>query len=67
VPPRERRRRVVAATRQGEIFWVEGLRIGEGFKLDKTTARRLNWRWQRAGEFDKAGLRSEPAHVTLNQ
>ena len=48
VPRSERRRRVVAATCQGEIFWVEGLRIGDGFKLDKTTARRLNWRWQRA-------------------
>ena len=44
----ERRRRVVAATGDGEIFWVEGLRIGEGFKLDKTTLRRLVWRWQRA-------------------
>jgi tRNA(Ile)-lysidine synthase len=48
VPRSERRRRVVAATGQGEIFWVEGLRIGEGFKLDKTTIRRLEWRWQRA-------------------
>ncbi len=49
VPRSERRRRVVAATGQGGIFWVEGLRIGEGFKLDKTTVRRLTWRWQRAG------------------
>jgi tRNA(Ile)-lysidine synthase len=48
VPRSERRRRVLAATRQGEIFWVEGLRIGEGFKLDKTTVRRLDWRWHRA-------------------
>ena len=47
VPRSERRRRVVAATGQGEIFWVEGLRIGEGFKLDSTTVRRLDWRWQR--------------------
>ena len=47
VPRSERRRRVLAATRQGEIFWVEGLRIGEAFKLDKTTVRRLNWRWDR--------------------
>jgi len=49
VPRSERRRRLVAATGQGGIFWVEGLRIGEGFKLDKTTVRRLTWRWQRAG------------------
>ena len=48
VPRSERRRRVVAATGQGGIFWVEGLRIGEGFKLDETTVRRLTWRWQRA-------------------
>ena len=47
VPPAERRCRVLAATAQGDIFWVEGLRIGEGFKLDKKTVRRLTWRWQR--------------------
>ena len=67
VPRSERRRRVVAATGRGAIFWVEGLRIGEGFKLDNTTVRRLNWRWQRAGGSEKAGLRYEPAHDTLNQ
>lgn len=48
VPRSERRHRVVATTRNGEIFWVEGLRIGEGFKLDKTTLHRLDWKWQRA-------------------
>ena len=67
VPRSERRRRVVAATRRGQIFWVEGLRIGEGFKLDNTTARRLSWRWRRAGGMDKAGLRRGPAYDTLNQ
>ena len=46
VPRDERRRRLVATSSRGEIFWVEGLRIGEGFKLDKTTARHLCWRWQ---------------------
>jgi tRNA(Ile)-lysidine synthase len=50
VPRSERRRRVVAATRRGDIFWVEGLRIGEGFKLDTTTVRRLDWRWRRAAD-----------------
>ena len=49
VPRSERRRRLFAVTAQGGIFWVEGLRIGEGFKLDKTTVRRLIWRWERAG------------------
>ncbi len=47
VPRDERRRRLVAATGAGEIFWVEDLRIGDGFRLDKTTVRRLHWRWRR--------------------
>lgn len=37
---------VVAATGVGEVFWVEGLRISERFKLDKDTVRRLKWQWQ---------------------
>jgi tRNA(Ile)-lysidine synthase len=46
--PRDRRRRlVVATTASGAIFWVEGLRLGEAYKLDKGTKRRLHWRWQR--------------------
>lgn len=60
VPRSERRRRVVAATGQGEIFWVEGLRIAEGFKLDKTTLHRLNWRWERAGGLNKVGVAALP-------
>jgi len=43
----ERRRRLVAATEQGELFWVEGLRISERFKLTDRTIRRLQWAWQR--------------------
>ena len=46
--PRERRHELVVAEVGGEIFWVEGLRIGERFKLTSRTARRLEWRWQRA-------------------
>jgi len=46
VPRDLRHRLVVAATRRGEIFWVEGLRIGERFKLDKRSRRRLKWTWQ---------------------
>jgi hypothetical protein len=38
---------VVAEARNGEIFWVEGLRIGERFKLDKGTRRALKWCWRR--------------------
>ncbi len=45
--PRERRRNLIlAATAAGEIFWVEGLRISENFKLTPDTKRRLVWRWQ---------------------
>jgi tRNA(Ile)-lysidine synthase len=46
VPQAERRQRVVAVTGGGEIFWVQGLRIGERFKLDHRTIRRLKWRWR---------------------
>jgi tRNA(Ile)-lysidine synthase len=40
-----RRELVLAATADGEIFWVEGLRIGERFKLTPQTARKLVWKW----------------------
>ncbi|HSY73895.1 MAG TPA: tRNA lysidine(34) synthetase TilS [Dongiaceae bacterium] len=44
---RERRRKlIVAEAANGEIFWVEGLRISENFKLTRQTKRRLVWRWQ---------------------
>ena len=45
--PRDRRRRLmVAATATGEVFWVEGMRISERFKLTKGTIRCLQWRWK---------------------
>jgi len=47
VPRPKRHQLLVAATSHGDIFWVEGLRISERFKLTKTTIRRLHWRWQR--------------------
>jgi tRNA(Ile)-lysidine synthase len=50
VPRAERHLRVLATTRQGVIFWVEGLRINEQFKLDGGTRQCLEWRWRRAGE-----------------
>jgi hypothetical protein len=34
-------------TADGRIFWVEGQRIAEPFKLTPRTCRRLVWRWQR--------------------
>jgi tRNA(Ile)-lysidine synthase len=46
--PRDRRRQlIVAATATGEVFWVEGMRIAERFKLTKRTIRCLQWRWKR--------------------
>lgn len=41
---------VVATTGWGELFWVEGLRMAEGFRLDKGSQQRLKWRWHRRGE-----------------
>ncbi len=49
VPRPRRHRLVVAATADGEIWWVEGLRIAERFKLTDTTRRVLEWRWRRCG------------------
>jgi len=49
VPARERHRRLVAEVADGRIFWVEGLRISEPFKLGAATRRELAWRWRRAG------------------
>jgi tRNA(Ile)-lysidine synthase len=46
VPRAERHRRVVAATAAGVVFWVEGLRLGEAFKLRPQTRRRLRWEWR---------------------
>jgi tRNA(Ile)-lysidine synthase len=44
-----RRDLIVAATKRGEIFWVECLRIGENFKLTSQTKRCLIWSWRHAG------------------
>ena len=53
VPRSERLRRVVATTREGVIWWVEGLRIGELFKLGPETRTRLKWSWSRPAELDR--------------
>ncbi len=47
VPAAVRRKLVIATTADGEIFWVEGLRISERFKLTPKTIRRLHWAWER--------------------
>ena len=45
IPVQQRRERVLATTADGIIFWVEGLRIGEKFKLTPATRRKLVWKW----------------------
>jgi tRNA(Ile)-lysidine synthase len=47
VPRAKRHELIVAETGKGTIFWVEGLRMGERFKLDNGTRRQLKWRWNR--------------------
>jgi tRNA(Ile)-lysidine synthase len=49
IPRARRHELLVAAAADGDIFWVEQLRMGERFKLTPRTRRRLVWRWQRAG------------------
>jgi len=50
VPRAERGRRVLAVTEGGEIFWVEGLRLGEACKLAGSSRRILEWRWDAGRE-----------------
>ena len=46
VPRPQRHELTVGTTDGGEVFWVQGLRISERFKLDKKTQRRLIWEWK---------------------
>ncbi len=46
VPKERRRELVVATTAGGEIFWIEGQRISERFKLSARSKRWLEWRWR---------------------
>jgi tRNA(Ile)-lysidine synthase len=45
IPVARRRELALATTAAGDIFWVEGLRISERFKLTPLTARKLVWQW----------------------
>lgn len=47
LPPDQRRALVVATGANGEMFWVEGLRLGEAAKLRPETRHLIEWRWQR--------------------
>ncbi|MCF7764707.1 MAG: tRNA lysidine(34) synthetase TilS [Verrucomicrobia bacterium] len=46
VPREERHRRIVGTTQQDEVFWVQGLRIGERFKAHPAARTFLEWNWQ---------------------
>jgi tRNA(Ile)-lysidine synthase len=56
---RDRRHQLtIAATRDNEIFWIEGLRIGERFKVTASTRRLLRWRWRRLAKKNLAAAAS---------
>ena len=45
VPRARRHELAVATTAAGEVFWVEGQRMAERFKVTPATRRRLRWGW----------------------
>ena len=47
IPRGRRHEMVVAAASSGKIFWIEGERIAEDFKITPKTSQILNWRWRR--------------------
>jgi tRNA(Ile)-lysidine synthase len=55
IPAARRRHLVLGTTAEGAIFWVEGLRIGEPFKLTQATRRRLAWTWSDPRMDGKSG------------
>jgi tRNA(Ile)-lysidine synthase len=50
VPRTQRSNLIIAATDGGEVFWVEGLRIADRFKIGPETRRCLEWRWARTAQ-----------------
>lgn len=47
VPISQRRRRVISTTEAGKAFWIEGLRIAEGFQVKQKTRKVLMLKWRR--------------------
>ena len=47
IPRRRRHVLALGVSSAGEVFWLEGQRISERFKLTENTNRRLHWAWQR--------------------
>ena len=60
VPAAERRIRIVAEAADGRLFWVEGLRISEPFKLGPSTRRELVWSWRRLAVCRGGGSGNPP-------
>ena len=48
IPRAQRHQLIVATTEGGEIFWVEGQRIGECAKLTPRSTKVLCWGWKRS-------------------
>ena len=48
IPAYEKRRRVLASTEQGQLFWIQNLRISDLAKITNKTKRFLQWNWQPA-------------------
>lgn len=46
VPRALRSHLALATAANGEVFWVEGLRISDAFKLDRASTRGLFWCWE---------------------
>ena len=46
IPAYEKRRRVLASTEQGQLFWIQNLRISDLAKITHKTKRFLQWNWQ---------------------
>ncbi len=46
IPRARRHELIVATTARNEVFWVEGMRISEQFKLTSETRRQLVWAWK---------------------
>jgi len=46
IPRAKRHELLVATTVKNEVFWVQGMRISERFKLTRATRRQLIWRWK---------------------
>lgn len=55
VPAGERRVRVLAVADNGDIVWVEGLRLGHRARVTSDTRRLLEWRWERTQASARSG------------